>query len=354
MFDCAADIWAYHDSEVTLGSTEQGEMRDRRNANRTRLKNGLKKNKKPAPREFKAQGSYAMRTMTQHTEKHYDIDDGVYFRKEDLVGPRGGEATALDARQMVRDAVDDGSFKRKPEVRNKCVRVYYEAGYHVDLPVYRTVTTTDFLGQEAVFHEHASTDWNRSDARDVTAWFEAENTRLSPDTQYGKQLRRITRLIKKYAKSRASWESSILGGFGITKLVTECFEGDASREDQSLYYTMKNIRDRLTVSLRVQHPVTGGETICEENDPRARVLKEKLTDAINWLSPLFDFDCTREKALDCWDKVYATTFFSERKGGSKAAASVFATSAAVKQITAAPAVQGAVQKHGGGRYARGA
>src|SRR5262249_36820625 len=59
----------------------------------------------------------------------YDIDDGVYFDKGVLVGDRGAEMSALQARQMVRDALDDGSFKTPPEVRTNCVRVYYEAGF---------------------------------------------------------------------------------------------------------------------------------------------------------------------------------------------------------------------------------
>ena len=65
--------------------------------------------------------------------------------EEDLVGERGAEMTSLQARQMVRDAVDDGKFKQAPEVRSNCVRVLYEAGYHVDLPVYRRVVTIDHL-----------------------------------------------------------------------------------------------------------------------------------------------------------------------------------------------------------------
>ena len=73
-----------------------------------------------------------MKTMTRHAAKDYDIDDGVYFDKEDLVGERGAEMSALQARQMVRDALDDGSFKKPPEARKNCVRVYYEAGFHVD------------------------------------------------------------------------------------------------------------------------------------------------------------------------------------------------------------------------------
>src|SRR5262245_30846778 len=130
MHNCSDDVLGYHDDEVTLPKDERDEMRGRRNTNRDRLKGGLEEAKKPLPLEFKSQGSYAMRTMTKQPEKNYDIDDGVYFEKSKLVGSRGAEMSPLDARQMVRDAVDDGSFKTAPEVRPNCVRVQYDAGYY--------------------------------------------------------------------------------------------------------------------------------------------------------------------------------------------------------------------------------
>lgn len=148
MFDCSKDVRAYHDQDVTLPKSEQDAMRDRRESNRTRLRNGLASAGKPAPIEFVSQGSYAMKTMVRDPDNDYDIDDGVYFRKEDLVGDRGAEMTSLQARQMVRDAVDDGKFKKPPEVRSNCVRVFYEKGYHVDLPVYRRVITKTAIGDE--------------------------------------------------------------------------------------------------------------------------------------------------------------------------------------------------------------
>lgn len=313
MYNCANDLLAYHDDRVTLPQAERTNMRERRDANRERLKKGLKDKGKPTPREFASQGSYAMKTMTQHPAKDYDIDDGVYFDKAVLVGERGAEMTALQARQMVRNALDDGSFKTPPEVRKNCVRVYYFAGYCVDVPVYRRVTTKDIFGNESYHHELASSDWKRSDARDVSKWFEDENTKQSPDTVNGRQLRRVVREIKKYARSRESWSSQILSGFAITKLVTECFRGDIWREDRALYDTMKAIRDRLSWNLVVEHPVTPNETITNgTDDPRARFLRARLTDAIDMLAPLFEHDCTRTKALKCWDKVYSTTFFSDR------------------------------------------
>jgi hypothetical protein len=324
MFDCSDDVLAHHDEKVTLPQAERTEMRGRRNANRDRLKKGLKDAEKPAPREFVSQGSYAMKTMTRHPERDYDIDDGVYFDKEALVGERGAEMSSLQVRQMVRDALDDGSFKTAPEVRKSCVRVYYKAGFHVDVPVYRRVTSKDVWGNEGHHHELASSDWKRSDARHVTDWFEKENNGKSPDTNNGRQLRRIVRQIKKYARSRDSWKSQILSGFGITKLVAECFRGDVGREDKALYDTMKAIRDRLNWNLVVAHPVTPNETITNgTDDARARFLRDRLAEAIDTLAPLFEWNCTRKKALRYWDKVFATTFFSDREEDTaKAAASL--------------------------------
>ncbi|MFC1459535.1 cyclic GMP-AMP synthase DncV-like nucleotidyltransferase [Microvirga arabica] len=357
MFDCSDDVRAYHDNEVRLSQKEQDNMRDRRNANRKRLRDGLAKKEKPSPLEFVKQGSYAMKTMVCDPSNDYDIDDGVYFKKEDLVGDRGAEMSSLQARQMVRDALDDGSFKTPPEVRNNCVRVYYEAGYHVDVPVYRRVATKDVWGNVTYHYElGASSGWKRSDARNVTEWFEDERSKSSDKTQ----LRRVVREIKKYSKSRDSWGGCILSGFGITKLVIEKFAVNSNREDKALYDTMKAIRDRLDYDKSVKHPVTPGETITNETsannyvDPKATFLRDKLNDAINNLAPLFDVDCTREKALKCWDKVFSTTFFSARyEPEAKAAASVAAPAVLSSGFWASQeaAAKDAVRKEGGGRHA---
>ncbi len=351
MHDCAADIFRYHDDEVTLPLSEQTSMRQRRDANRKRLRSGLADKNKPTPIEFCTQGSYAMKTMVQELDDNYDIDDGVYFEKADLKGERGGEMSSLDVRQMVRDAVDDGGFKTSPEVLPNCVRVYYDAGYHVDIPAYRHVTQKAIVGTEE-FYELASANWKRSDARDVTAWFKTENKNKSPDEENGRQMRRICRLIKKFAKSRLSWQGCIASGFMITKLVTERYNANASREDEALYGTMKAIRDRLEMDLVVKHPVTPNDTITKgTDDPKAKFLREKLSDAIRWLEPTTKNDCTKEDALACWDKVYNTDFFSNRGsngdgggGGKKALSTGLFKSA--RDASTTP-----VRKEGGGTYA---
>jgi hypothetical protein len=348
MFDCAKDVRAYHDQDVTLPKSEQDAMRDRRNSNRTRLRNGLSNAGKPAPLEFVKQGSYAMKTMVRDPDNDYDIDDGVYFSKEDLVGDCGAEMTSLQGRQMVRDAVDDGKFKRAPEVRSNCVRVFYEKGYHVDLPVYRRVVTSTVFGDEIHYELAASSGWKRSDARDVSDWYEDERAKSAD----GIQLRRINRNLKKYARSRYSWRGGILSGFGISVLTTERFRDD-DREDRALYDTIVAIRDRLNWDLQIAHPVTPGDDITSgSDDPQARCFRDKLTEAIDTLQTLFQSDCTRERALKCWDKVFATTFFSERleeEQRAAVAAPAIITSADLLSQTAAAAA--AVCSAGGGRHA---
>lgn len=121
MHDCAQDIRSYHDDDVKLSEDTRAKLRDNRNANRDRLKENLKEKKKPAPLRFQKQGSYAMRTTIQEVNNTYDIDDGVVFAKGDLKGDRGGDMTALDARQMVCDHLKDKRFNTKPEVlKNAC------------------------------------------------------------------------------------------------------------------------------------------------------------------------------------------------------------------------------------------
>ncbi len=354
MHNCGKEVRGYHDEKVRLGKDERNEMRDRRDTNRTRVKEGLKTNKDPKPMEFYSQGSYAMKTMTQHRNKDYDIDDGIYFDEGGLKKPDGAEKSALEARQMIRDAVDDGSFNRKPDVRPNCVRVYYEAGYHVDLPVYRRASGSDGLHAEE-YYELASDDWKRSDARDVTAWFERECERLSADNDDGGQLRRICRLLKKFARSREAWRTQIASGFMITELVTECYQPSASRDDRSLVETMRVIRDRLIGNLVVDHPVTPNETITDgESDPKAEFLKGKLTDALSWLEVLSESDCTQKDALKAWDRVFNTDYFvdaqdEKQKESDLSRASAVLTSGIVRDWSSES--RESVNKRGGGRYA---
>lgn len=303
MFDCDNDVRAFHNKKVTLNNDQQSEMRGRRNANRNRLNKGLSDNKDPAPNSHQAQGSYAMYTMVQDDNYDYDIDDGAIFLKEDLVGSQGADKTALDARKMVRSGLDDGSFVTPPTVLKNCVRVFYARGYHVDVPVYR------LLSDESL--ELASSDWKGSNPGEVTVWYNNAVIDKSPDTKNGRQLRRITRLIKAYMKSRESWKLRTASGFVISVLVVECYVAD-DRDDVSLYETIRAIYHRLNWNLEVSHPIRNEMLTKGSNDPRTKFLREKLYDALNNLEKLFESQCTRLDALKAWKNVYKHKFWEDR------------------------------------------
>ena len=113
---------------------------------------------------------------------------------------------------MVQKALDDSRFKKSPEVRTNCVRVYYDKGYHLDVPVYRKVKTTNLSGEEEIDLELAGSDWKESRPSRGDTLVSAENESQSPDTTNGRQLRRQTRLNKAFARSRESWRPRIATG----------------------------------------------------------------------------------------------------------------------------------------------
>ena len=327
MKNCDSDIRAYHRERVALTSGQRQKLKDRRDANRDRLRRGLQKNGEPEPKGSVSQGSYAMRTVIQEPDNGYDIDDGVVFGRESLKGPRGGEKTPLAARKMVRDAVDDGSFKSEPEVKTNCVRVYYNDGPHVDIPVYRS--QEDWIGNR--YYELASADWKESDPRGVNEWFKNWVNRKRNNGQ--KHSRELIRLPKSICKNLPS--SSLPSGFEITVLVEECYTAVHERLDLDLRDIISAMYDRLCVDLRVRHPVVENEWLIDgETEHKTRNLRDLLGKAVDDLAELDQPNCTRSRALKAWKKVLRTDFFDERiaeaeeeeKAKSKAAAAALASS----------------------------
>ena len=133
LINCNKEMKGYHSEKVTLSNTDQSEMRDRRDNGRKRLENGLIRVSHPLPKDFSSQGSYAMRTMVQDDLCDYDIDDGIYFNKEDLKDGDGNYLGAQDARKLVRKALKDDRLAYDAVVKTNCVRQLYPDGYHKGL-----------------------------------------------------------------------------------------------------------------------------------------------------------------------------------------------------------------------------
>lgn len=342
MKDCHRQVADFERGEVRMSEDGRADIYGKAKVNRDRLRNGLAKRQKPKPRGFHTQGSYAMRTMIQHDEGDYDVDDGVYFASEDLKGPNGGAMSALAVRQMVCEALQDERFSDQPEVRTNCVRVYYHGGYHVDVPAYRRLLTKNPFGVESESYELASVDWKKSDPKKVTKWFKDANATKSHDaTANGNdgQFVRIVRLVKAFARSRPHWSGKIAKGFAISRLVHDHFRPDRERDDRALRETLKAIAFTLAFSDSVRHPVLD-ENISESGDPKTAFLRDKINEKLKHLEALDSPDCKHEAAMAAWDKFFYTGWFSNQPDPSA-------------KSDAEKATGPAVIKQGEARYAAG-
>ena len=316
ILNCHTEMTAYHAEKVTLRRADQDEMRTRRDAGRTRLTTGLKRDLHPLPLEMASQGSYAMRTMHQDEQSDYDIDDGAYFEKDELIDAGGEPLIPRAARERVCKALQqDERLKYPAEVKDNCVRQYYPEGYHIDIPVYRVSERTLSNGDVVIVYELASgDDWVESDARAVTRWFNDYVGELNAGEADGSQRRRIIKLTKKQARSRMDWKQQTASGICITKLVVDHFVESTGRDDEALYETCNNIHQALLRSQRITHPVQTDTNLAEERDPDVLFFRGRLGEALKTLDILNAEGCTRSRARQAWDQVFNTAFFANQPG----------------------------------------
>jgi hypothetical protein len=303
MKDCSKDLRSYHDDDVTLGAAQRKEMRDRRDANRERLHRGLEANGKPQPDSHIIQGSYAMKTMTQHPDREYDIDDGAAFALQKLQNKNRTPMTPQQAKEMVRDGlISGGGLKTDPEIKKNCVRVSYAPGYHVDIPVYRVV---EIAGIEK--RELASNEWRESNPTEINDWFSAEEKKTYVDDNDEPQLRRLVRFTKVYARNNLGDDA--LSGLILTILVAEC-HSQHKREDEAFRDLLRNLKNRLSGNNRVFNPANLSEELSKKSDEtKVNALILQIGKALSGLDVLDRSNCRRSEALRAWKEAFKTDYF---------------------------------------------
>ena len=308
MFSAHDHFSRFYRKHIHLSTDNQKDLAGYRDKNVERLHKGLTKLEYSTPCKTRNQGSYAMSTMVQHPDNDYDIDVSVIFDEQDL------PSSPLQARQRVLEGVLAGggnfSFKKPPKRRTNAVTVWYAEGYHVDLAVHRR--RIDEFGN--VITEHAGTGWSKRDPMDITNWFMDDVKSKSPKKENGAsvddcQMRRIIQYLKMFAKSRPSW--NMPGGLLISVLVSECYRPDATSDDYALYWTMKAIQQRIYITEAVYNPVEPTLQLTYKNEycNQVKEFGEHLKIALEWLAPLFDYDCDELKACKAWKKVFAHDYW---------------------------------------------
>jgi hypothetical protein len=302
MKDCSLDVQNFQDDRVTLTAAQRREMRERRNANRDRLHRGLDKEGKPQPDQHIIQGSYAMKTMTQHSDRDYDIDDGAAFADHKLKSNSGTPMTPQEAKQMVADGLKSGGgLQTDPEIKKNCVRVPYAAGYHVDIPVYRLRNVNG--GQ---VRELASDEWRESNPTEINDWF-ADKEGEAGDEGDEPELRRLVRLAKVYV--RIQTDDQALSGLIVTVLAAECHL-QSVREDEAFRTLLENLLQRLRRSGEVRNPANQGEVLTKSSDAsKVNALIRALENSVQALKTLDRANCRRSEALRVWKDVFKTDYF---------------------------------------------
>lgn len=315
MFDCSKELLKFYDHEVKLSDNEQKELASYRDANITRLENGLKAELKPLPDKYINQGSYAMDTIIQHKSKDYDIDVGILYGEEKLKDKDGYDISSLDAKKMICEALQDRRFVKEPVVKDNCVRIFYNEGYHIDMPVYKKSTT--FFGNEKI--ELATIDaflwvskggkWEETNPQAVSKWFCDSVINKSPDEINGRQMRRIVRYIKFWAQSNLGRNKP--SGFIISKLVDECYSPKKDRDDLSLFDTLNKINSRLVSNKNIEHPIIAGTYISKNKEDAINNMANKINPSLEILADLFQADCTRNTALKKWKIFFINSYFTD-------------------------------------------
>jgi hypothetical protein len=323
MYDYNKQIEAFHEDKVRLSNGMLERLVGHRAANEDRLIKRLpelKEGVRIGRSSFRSQGSFAIKTViqTKFADEEYDIDDGVVLWRDDLKDEEGDDMAAPDAKELVKQALEDDRFKTQPITKTNCVRVFYaeedEDKHHVDFPVYRKYDEGEGDSAKTIRELASDSDWVESDPTRVNVWFEGEvQTRNDRRADAGSQLRVLIRLLKRFCRSRSDWDMP--NGMKLTMLAVEC-SSYCDRIDEAFRGLLQKLKDRLLVSLEV-------DNLADENVPKAKLtkttadanmveLRNRVEEALGKIEVLDDDDCTKKDARQAWDWVFKSDgFFDE-------------------------------------------
>ena len=123
----------FYINNVILPLEKVEELKEKKNLNIRRLKEGLEEYNIENSTEYKIdefvlQGSIAMGTAVSADEKNYDIDIGVIMDKSAL--PDG----TLSAKKIISESLKKKCYnmKNNPDPNGNSITIEYEEGYHLD------------------------------------------------------------------------------------------------------------------------------------------------------------------------------------------------------------------------------
>jgi hypothetical protein len=194
------------------------------------LKPYCKNHKSLTVPSFRIQGSYKMGTLIKTQDNRCDIDLGVYFFTE----PQIKNKTIFN---NLKKALEESKLEKAVILKEKCIRVNYSSGFHIDLPLY-------YFDKEEQEPYLLTKDggYEISDPKRVWEWFEKKKTNNN---------RQVFRLVK-YFKAWADFQKNTKGrkmpsglALSVWAAGSEIFSRH-DRDDVALFRTALNLYSSLS------------------------------------------------------------------------------------------------------------
>ncbi|MFW5803630.1 MAG: cyclic GMP-AMP synthase DncV-like nucleotidyltransferase [bacterium] len=222
--------------QIRLTDCRKDKLKNSRKDIKKKIRKWFKDNKADELQpKFHGQGSFEMNTginpITEYDDDgnallKYDLDFGVYFiEKEDEDNKK-----SIDTwHNWVYQSVEDHTNK-KPIKKTTCIRVVFNDGHHIDLPIYYKL-------DDVIELAHKSKHWIESDPKAFYEWFN--------DLKKA-QLERIVRYLKAWKNYRENKNSNLKlpSGFELTILAANNWVED-DNDDKAFRETVRKIDEEL-------------------------------------------------------------------------------------------------------------
>jgi hypothetical protein len=295
---------SYH-SSISLDDTKKEFLKISKKNLRKHIKNKFQEKDRPTIK-FQTQGSFSMDTAVNPLDGDYDIDDGLYFKPQldNRPNPETVHTWVVEAAKSYK-TVDP------PIDKNRCVRVPFKAGYHVDIPIYDLIENSNgtLLPELAIKGD----GWQCSDPKKLSEWFQ---DRVS---QTNSELRRLVRYFKAWTDyQNQSDQYKMPSGMVLTILASEEYQYD-DRDDVAFAQTAAGILQRIKYDESIPNPVDKSEDLRERiTDPQFENFKTRLDTLVQHSETALNHESAEEAAKKNWQKVLGDRFpvieDAEKKG----------------------------------------
>jgi len=271
-------------SQLQITATKNAAMITSHNNLRDKIRKHFEENHPDYTPKFYIQGSYKMGTTIRTKDDECDLDDGVYFFPKP-------DVTSKILQKWVYDAVD-GTTDASPIHKNKCIRVNYSAGYHIDLPVYRKGSSSNDECPELATRDDGYKD---SDPRELVKWFEDKK-------KDNEVLKRLISFLKSWCDNSSC---KMPPGLAMTILATNNQKKKADRDDIALRDTLKAIKSSLDSNFECIVPAEPYDDMFESYDEDQKN---------NFLDRLLAFIDDADKAINETNYLKASKLWKKHLG----------------------------------------